>query len=409
MDQTAQIGVADAPCEIPSHVDPALVVDFDYRQPAGIEAGDVYKAYARLHQGPDIAWTPHHGGHWIAMRADDIKWIQESWELFSNTEKSVPKGQMPPMPPITFDPPDHSRYRAVLNPYFAKRRIEENYQPKSRAIIVDLIEGLKPKGACEFVSEFSFVAPLMIFWDFVNLPYDRREQFLAWGRHAAGYGTAEDRIAAFGAVHNYLAELLDQRIEDPGDDVFTGISQWRNNPRFQDKDEIVGMAELVFFGGQDTVASQMGFAMQRLAERPELQRRLKDDPAIIPAAVEEFLRRHGLSNTGRLVRQDVERKGASMKAGDMVLVMNSLSGIDERAYPDAFTVDFDRGPVPHNSLGNGPHKCVGQHLGRMELRIMLEEWSRRMPIVRLDPGKPAPRSHAGPVIGMSHLHLCWDC
>ena len=89
--------------------------------------------------------------------------------------------------------------------------------------------------------------------------------------------------------------------------------------------------------------------------------------------------------------------------------MNSLSGIDERAYPDAFTVDFDRGPVPHNSLGNGPHKCVGQHLGRMELRIMLEEWSRRMPIVRLDPGKPAPRSHAGPVIGMSHLHLCWDC
>ena len=108
------------------------------------------------------------------------------------------------------------------------------------------------------------------------------------------------------------AGRVDQRLEQPGDDVFTGISQWRENPRFKHKDEIVGMAELVFFGGQDTVASQMGFAMQRLAERPQLQQRLKDDPDIIPAAVEEFLRRHGLSNTGRLVRQDLERKGATM-------------------------------------------------------------------------------------------------
>lgn len=394
---------------IPGHVDPALVVDFDYRNPPGFEARDVYKAYARLHEGPDIPWTPHYGGHWIATRAEDIKWMQESWELFSNTEKSVPKGLMPPMPPITFDPPDHSRYRAVLNPYFAKRVIEGTYQPRAREIISGLIEGLRTKGHCEFVSEFSFVAPLMIFWDFVNLPYERREEFLTWGRHAAGYGTDADRVAAYRSVQAYLGQLLDERLENPGDDIFTGISRWRDNPRFKDRSEIIGMAELVFFGGQDTVASQIGFAMLRLAERPELQQRLKDDPAIIPAAVEELIRRHGLSNTGRLVRQDVERKGATMKAGDMIMVMNSLSGIDERAYADAYTVDFDRGPVPHNSLGNGPHKCVGQHLGRMELRIFLEEWSRLMPIVRLDEAKPPPVSHGGPVIGMRHLYLEWDC
>ena len=394
--------------DLPGHVDPELVVDFDYRNPAGIADGDVYRAYARLHEGPDIPWTPRYGGHWVATRTDDIKWIQESWELFSNTEKSVPKGQMPPMPPITFDPPDHSRYRAVLNPYFAKRQIEENYQPRSRAVIADLIDGLRDKGACEFVSEFSFVAPLMIFWDFVNLPYERREDFLRWGRHAAGYGSDADRIAAHRSVQEYLGQLLDERLEGPGPDIFTGISQWRNNRRFKDRSEIIGMAQLVFFGGQDTVASQMGFAMLRLAERPELQQRLKHDQGIIPAAVEEFIRRHGLSNTGRLVRQDVERKGATMKAGDMIMVMNSLSGIDERAYPDAFTVDFDRGPVHHNSLGNGPHKCVGQHLGRMEMRIFLEEWSQRMPIVRLDESKLAPASYAGPVIGMNHLYLAWD-
>lgn len=395
--------------DIPAHVDPALVVDFDYMQPPGIEEGDVFRALGRLHAGPDIQWTPRYGGHWIATRGEDIRWIQESWQLFSNTEKAPPRGTCPFMPPITFDPPDHTRYRAVLNAYFSKRRIEDNYEGKSRAVIAGMIDALRPLGACEFVNAFSFVAPLKIFWDFVDLPYNRRDEFLTWGRHMAGFGTPQQRMEAHQAVMAYLGELLDERLDHPGDDVFTGISQWRFNPRFEKREEIVGMAQLVFFGGQDTVASQMGFAMQRLAERPELQQRLKDDPAVIPAAVEELLRRHGLSNTCRLVRQDIDHKGARLKEGELIMTVNALSGVDARLYDDPFTVDFDRGPVHYNSLGNGPHKCVGQHLARMELRVLLEEWSRRMPIVRIDPEKPAPTSHSGPVIGMNHLHLVWDC
>jgi cytochrome P450 len=152
----------------------------------------------------------------------------------------------------------------------------------------------------------------------------------------------------------------------------------------------------------------MGFAMWRLAEDPALQQRLKDDPAVISAATEEMLRRHGLSNTCRLVRRDIEHKGARLREGELIMTVNGLSGIDANAYPDPFAVDFDRGPVAHNSLGNGPHKCVGQHLARLELSIFLEEWARAMPIVRFDPASPAPTSHAGPVNGVNHLHLVWD-
>lgn len=403
--------VAIAGTEIPPHVDPALVVNFDYRNPPGLaETGDVYRAFDILHNGPDIVWTPHHGGHWIATRAPETKWIQETHQTFSSTEKSPPKGSCPFMPPITFDPPDHSRYRAVLNPYFAKKRIEDNYEPKARAVIVGLIEELKakPEKACEFVSEFSFVAPLKIFWDFVNLPYDRRDDFLTWGRHMAGIGTPKEQAEAQMATGEYLSQLLDERLEAPGDDVFTGISQWRNNPRWQKREEIVGMAQLVFFGGQDTVASQIGFAMWRLAEQPELQQRLKDDPDVVPAAVEELLRRHGLSNTVRMLRHDTERHGATLLQGDLIMTANALSGTDDRMYPDPFKVDFDRSPVPYNSLGNGPHKCIGQHLARLEMRVFLEEWAQRMPLVRFDPAKPAPKSHAGPVIGVDHLHLAWN-
>ncbi len=397
--------------QIPPHVDPALVVDFDYMNPTGIEeSGDAYQALARLHEGPDIQWTPRHGGHWIATRAEDIKMIQEVHQSFSNTEKAPPKGSCPFMPPITFDPPDHTKYRAVLNPHFAKRHIEETYEPNVRRVTIDLLEGILASGAtsCEFVSEFSTIAPLKLFWDLVNLPHERREEFLLWGRWMAGYGTAEERVKAQVAVGAFLSELLDDRYAHPGPDVFTAISQWRDNPRFQKREEIVGMAQLLFFGGLDTVASMTGFSMWRLAERPELQQRLKDDPAIIPSAVEELLRRHGLSNTARMVRHDMVHKGANLKQGELIMTVNGLSGIDAKRYEDPFKVDFDRGPVGHNSFGNGPHKCVGQHLARLELRVFLEEWSKRMPIARLDPAKPAPSSHTGPVNGVNHLYLTWD-
>ncbi|MDT0509915.1 cytochrome P450 [Novosphingobium sp. MMS21-SN21R] len=398
----------NAPLPVPANVDPALVVDFDYIHPAGLDQGDVFTAFARLHDGPDIVWTPRYGGHWIATRGEDIQWIQERHDLFSNAEKNVPKGSFPSMPPITENPPNHSRYRAVLNPYFTRNRIEQRHEASARAVIVALIEALQPKKRSEIVAEFTTIAPLRIFWDLVDLPYERRDDFLRWGRNFAVRGEPEKRMAAHRELVEYLGQLLDERIEAPGDDVFTGISQWRNNPRYQHRGELLGMAQLVFLGGLDTVASLMGFSLLRLAERPELQQRLKDDPAIIPAAVDELLRRHGLSNSARMSRQDVTRKGATMVEGDMIMVMNSLSGIDARLYADPFTVNFDRGAVHHNSMGNGPHKCVGQHLARMEMRILLEEWAARMPIVRLDPGAPAPRSWAGAVIGLEHLHLAWD-
>ncbi len=394
--------------EAPPHVDPALVVDFDYLAPAGMEGGDVYKALSRLHQGPDVVWTPHHGGHWMSTRAEDIKWVQETWELFSSKEKSVPRGSLPYMPPITYDPPDHARYRAVFNPYFTRRRIEEEYEPKARAVIQALVRRLRPQGRCEFVSAFGIVAPIVIFFDFVNLPYDRRDEFLGWGHQLSGGNAREARMAAHQSITGYLGELLEQRLEHPGPDIFTGISQWRDNPRFSHREELTGMAELVFLGGLDTVASAMGFALWRLAERPDLQQRLKDDPAVIPAAVDELLRRHGLSSTGRLIKEDVELKGARMKAGEMILNMVPLSGLDDRVYDDPFTVDFDRPPAPHNSLGNGAHRCVGQHLGRMELRVMLEEWAKAMPIVRFDPDQPPPSSSPGSVLKVDRLHLAWD-
>ena len=189
--------------------------------------------------------------------------------------------------------------------------------------------------------------------------------------------------------------------------MLSRIAEFGRRRDLEGTQALIGMAMLVFAGGLDTVASELSFMMHHLAGHPRQQARLRDEPAIIPQAVEEFLRRHGLSNNARLVLKDCSRNGVSFMAGDMVVVPVALSGLDERQYEHARSIDFDRPPTTHNTFGNGPHRCLGEHLARMEMRVFLEEWFRRMPEVRLDPACP-PVSHAGPVEGMSRLNLLWD-
>ncbi|TWC97609.1 MULTISPECIES: cytochrome P450 [unclassified Sphingobium] len=397
----------------PDHVADAHVVDFDYRDPMGIDEG-VYAALSRLQKGPDIVWTPRNGGHWIVTRAEDIKWVQEHFETFSHEVFTIPRGSTPIiMPPLTVDPPNHARYRAVLNPAFTPGKVNE-LRTKIRELTIELIERLKAKGRCEFVADFARVMPVSIFLGIVDLPLERRAEFVEW---AVAWIQAEDmqtRYAYLAKISDYLRTVLDERGANPGDDLLSRIARWRTNPRFAGEDEVMGMALLVFFGGLDTVASMLSFTTLHLARNPDLQRRLREEPAVIDRAVEEFLRRHGLSNTGRLILHDIERKGVTMKKDEMVLVPIGLSSIDERKHPDPFAVDFDRADLfddkkqpAHNTFGNGPHKCVGAPLARAELRIFLEEWLTRIPEFRLIVGEPV-KTHAGNVNGVDALHLEWN-
>jgi cytochrome P450 len=394
-----------ATAPIPPHVDPRLVVDFDYLDPPGLaEHGDVYRGWAVLQDGPDIVWTPHHGGHWIVTRGEDIRWAQEEWRILSHDEISVPRGTSPYLPPITTDPPVSSRYRAVLNPGFTRGRVKEVYEPRTRALTIELIERLRPRGSCEFVTEFARVMPVLVFLGIVDLPAERREEFIAWGH---GLSREETRPEFEAKIAGYLGEVLRQRGAEPGDDLLSDIARWRGNPRCAGEHETIGMAMLVFSGGLDTVASELAFAMKELATRPELQARLREEPAVIPRAAEEFLRRHAVAFSARLVKERCERKGACLMPGDLVMVPVALSGIDERLYPEPWKVDFDRAPAPYNTFGNGPHRCLGEHLARMELRVFLEEWSARMPTVRLDPNLP-PLPQCGAVEGLGRLKLVWE-
>ncbi len=390
----------------PAHVPPAHIVDFDYLNPDGIAQSDVYTALKALHALPDILWSPRHGGHWIVTRSEDIRWVRERHEIFSHTESGIPRGAMNVlMPPVTVDPPYHARFRAVLNPAFtpsAARALASH----TRDVATRLIDALVARGKCEFVADFARILPVVVFLKIMNLPEDRREEFVAW---AVGYTSAKDqetKDSSAAAVAEFLAGELDARERNPGDDLLSRIVAWRRNPRFQHEDEVLGMAMVTFIGGLDTLSNVLSFTAQHLARHPEARAELIAHPERIPAAAEEYIRRHGLVMTGRLICQDVTRKGVTMKADEMLLVIDPLASIDERVWTDPMMIDFSRDTAVHDSFGNAEHKCLGEHLARMELAIFIEEWLHRIPDFALDPALP-PVTYAAPVIGMSQLGLIW--
>jgi len=394
---------------VPAHVPPELVVDFDYLHPAGIEEGDVYTAWHRLHDGPEVVWTPCNGGHWVVTRGEAVKFVQENFEIFSHEVFTIPRGSSPiTMPPLTVDPPLHARYRAILNPFFTPTRVQA-MRLQAETLTRELVAGIKARGQCEFVNEFARIMPVNMFLGIVDLPLDNREQFVEWAVSFITSTDARVKLDAHGKVVAYLKDVLEERYRNPGDDLLSKIAAWRDNPRYAGEHEVIGMATLVFFGGLDTVASSLSFITRWLAAHPEQRRRLAAHPALIPAATEEFLRRFGLSNTGRLITRDFTYKGAPMKKDEMVMVPISMSSMDDRLYANPLEVDFDRGigPLDHNTFGNGPHKCVGNSLARAEIQVFLREWLAAIPEYREDPERPSV-TRSGSVNGVDSLHLVWD-
>jgi cytochrome P450 len=390
----------------PDYVPADRVVDFDYVNPAGMAEVGVYAAMKRLHDGPDIVWTPRYGGHWVVTRAEDIKFVQENHEIFSHEVFLIPKAYLPMrLLPLTADPPEHARYRAVVNPGFTPNKIMV-MREKARELTIELAEKMKPAGGCEFVNEFARVMPVTMFLGMVDLPLDRREEFLRWGNEFMTSTSGAHREEVLQRITAYLREVLDERDHGTGDDLLTRVSAWRHHPRFRDMGEVQAMALNLFLAGLDTVASALSFIAMHLAEHPQHRKRLREDPDCIPRATEEYLRRFGLSNTGRLVRRDFTYKGITFRKDDMVMVPINLSGLDDRMYDNPMEVDFDRNAL-HNTFGNGAHRCVGAPLARVEIQVFLEEFVRRIPEFRLDPRRP-PTTHGGSVPGVNHLHLLWN-
>jgi cytochrome P450 len=396
-----------APVPRPEHVPPELVVDFDFYHIPGADQ-DVHLAWKRLHSGPRIFWTPRNGGHWVATRGEDIRQLQSDYELFSYRFATIPRGSTPAIP-VESDPPEHTAYRSVISPLFTPDTLR-SAEKLVRARSIELIEAMLARGECEFRSEIGLQVPIAVFLHLVDLPFEDRALLLPLSETRFRSPVAKERDDAKSAIIAHISKVVAERRARPGKDFISRILQTQVmvGDRLITDDETSNILATVMSGGLDTVASAMGFAMRFLAQHPQHRQQLIAEPTLIPNAVDELIRRHGITGTARLITRDMDFHGAPLKKGEQILNPNLLYGLDETIFADALNVDFRRADAgQHAAFGYGPHRCPGANLARMELRILIGEWLQRIPQFRLDPERPS-RMRTGLANVIEHMWLLWD-
>lgn len=390
---------------VPDHIPAHAVRDIDIYAVPGSDL-DVHEAWRALQADNDIVWTPRNGGHWIATGGHVIEALFKRPDLFSNREIAVPPGSMLlPMLPIQKDGEEHKVYRSIIEPAFKPKALEASAS-RARSLTIELIEAFQPHGRCEFIGDFALILPLVVFLSIVDLPQEDRDYLHGHAEVMTRTADIAKRHAAFQAVMAYLSQWIARRRAEPGADLFSAVVHARPFGRPATEEELLGLGGLLLFGGLDTVTSMMGFVMRFLATHPAHRRWIIDNPSKISSAIEEIMRRHGVANLMRTAIEDVDIAGVTIGKGEHISVVTCLHGLDPREFDDPLTVDFERPAKWTATFGAGPHRCPGMNLARMEIRITVEEWLRRIPDFDIDPAHPIVQQTGG-VNGVLQLPLRW--
>jgi cytochrome P450 len=311
--------------------------------------------------------------------------------------------------PEMLDPPSHTVWRQMLAPWFAPAAVTA-MEPGIRQRCIDLVEPLVERGGCDFLKDFAYRYPTSIFLELMGLPLEDLPQFQTWNDEIHHLPMSEAwaqarSLAAQEEVKAYFKVLSARRRTDPADDLTTAALGWTINGAPIPEEDLLSMYLLMFQAGMDTVSSQLTYMWWHLARHDDDRRLIASTPEAAAPALEEFLRYYSFVAPGRKVMEDIEFRGVQMKKGDMVWVPLPAATRDPRACPHADEFVIDRDINNHIGFGAGPHRCLGSHLARRELRIALEEWHRRIPDYRLV-GDESITEHGG-MFGLDSLHLTW--
>ncbi len=347
---------------------------------------------------------------WYLLRYDDIRSALQDYDLFSSRSVQYLGDGPRQMIPEELDPPEHAKYRRLLNPPLAPAAVRGRAD-QIRALAVSLIDDLAPQGGCDFLTDFAQRLTTTIFMNLMGLPAEQTAEFIARAQtvlHVTGEQDPDfsKRAAAALEIIADIGASVAARRAEPRDDMISLLVNSTVDDRPLTDEELYQLGFLLYLAGLDTVANVLTYSFRYLAGNPSLRHLLRDEPDRIPDAVEEFLRYFSIASTVRVVTRDAEFAGCPMKAGDRVVLPTASAGRDGDQYPDPDDFRLDRFPNPHLAFGAGPHRCAGAHLARLELRIALEEWHRRIPDYELAGSEPIAE-YVGAVAGLTALPLRW--
>ena len=391
------------------------VVHFDPSPPR--EVGTYWQQADDLREAGPRFFNTQAQGYWVFTRHEQVREIYKHPEIFSS-ESFTPWEPEPAYRfiPTQIDPPEHIKYRQILNPWFSPGAVERAV-PAAHAICQRLIGDLAPTGSCDFIADFALRYPTEVFLALLGLPIADADIlvpcvdafFRGFGGDPDGQAGMADALAG---IRGYWVDAVAERRGEPEPregDLASHLLHATVDDRPLTDDEMLDMLTVLVLAGLDTTRAQLGYLFRHLALQPDDRRQLVAEPGLIPSAVEEGLRLYTIIfGDGRKVTRDVEFHGCPLKAGDMVYGLVAGANRDPRVFDQADAFVIDRPNNHHFGFAGGPHRCLGAHLARRVMRVAVEEWLQVIPDFHLATDSPLIERGGGSMNALLILPLAWD-
>jgi cytochrome P450 len=347
-------------------------------------------------------------GWYYVTRREDVLSALRTPEIFSSRKAFDQLGSPLPLVPISFDPPEHTRFRKILQPFFSPNTLNAMMSDLQNQA-AQIIDDIAIKGQCEAIHDLAIPYPSQVFLTLYGLPLADRDQLIRWQEAVTDLSNGPslegaDLTPAL-ELFTYLTEAINERRAKPGPDI---LSQVLTGDHPLDDAEAIGLSYLFVLAGLDTVTSSMGFALLELARNPALRAQLRSDPDQVKVFIEEIIRLEPPAPAvPRVTTQDVVVSDIALPAGTPVMLC--LAGINRDGTDEISTdgVVMDGKVHRHWGFGGGPHRCLGSHLARLELTLIVNKWLSRIPDFELQPGYTPEIGFPSVTFGLKALPLQW--
>lgn len=369
-------------------------------------AEDVFRdqtaAYDEMRERCPVAYSDYL--QWSLFRHEDLTRALNDHETFSNAVSqhlSVPNGM---------DPPEHTAYRRLIEPYFASERIDA-FEPTCRGIVADLVRNALVAGEVELMADFALPFAVRVQCAFLGWPPSLHEPMSCWTIKKHEATLTQDRQAMSEIARDFerfIDDMLESRIQagaKPEDDITAALMHEKVEGRPLSKEGMVSILRNWTVGEVGTISAAVGILIHYLAQHADLQQQLRAQPSLLPAAIDEILRIQGpLPANRRITTCPVEIGGRKLNAGERISLVWIAANRDSRVFDDPEAFRLDRDPSRNLLYGAGIHVCPGAPLARMELRVIMEELLERTTGVQPIPDK-LPTKAVYPASGLATLPL----
>jgi cytochrome P450 len=318
---------------------------------------------------------------------------------------------------LGLDPPEHDRLRSFVNRVFTPHRVAR-LEPRIREIARELMDEVLERGTVDFVEAYSYPLPVIVIAELIGIPSEARRQFKIWsdtvtdnlGEGVVGVpsdpASLQSRLGVAAEMADYFGRLIAERRRSPREDLLTQLARAeRDGDRLSEREQL-SMLTVMLIAGNETTRNLLGNAMIQLLGHPDELRRLRENPALMPTAVNEVLRfDSSVQATARRATRAVEIGGEKIEAGERALLWLGSANRDEAVFAEADRFDIARDPNPHVAFGFGIHYCLGSNLARLEARVALDELLRLARRIRRTDADPIEYTRSFILRGPKSLSL----